>query len=417
MRKIFTGLALAIGLSAAALASAAAQDKAPIKVGTALDFTAVYTFVTAEYSQGQRDYVSLLNAKGGIKGHPVQIMVVDTGNQPQRGIEAYERFKGDGAVLVDFLSTPVSRAVVPRALADGMNVITMFHGRSDAADGKVFPTIFPMTPAYWSQATAIVKYIEGQEKGGLKGKKLALVMIDSPFGREPVPVFEELSKRLGYEFATFPYPSPGNEQSATWTQLRRDKPDWTIIWGAGGGQPVSVREAIRNGVPLDHLASVIWISETDANIIGADQTKGLLRFEGVASGKDPAAIKEIQEEVVAKGKSAGPVEKVGSTYYNIGVASMALFAEGARHALDKEGEPLTPAKLKQGLESIKDFTADGLLPPVTITADDHQGGGRGRIAAWDGNKWAPKSDWSAAYQDIVWNLVHKSAEEFKASGK
>jgi len=45
------------------------------------------------------------------------------------------------------LSTPVSRAVVPRALADGMNVITMFHGRSDAADGKVFRTIFPMTPA------------------------------------------------------------------------------------------------------------------------------------------------------------------------------------------------------------------------------------------------------------------------------
>src|ERR1700719_868199 len=127
MRKTITGLALALGLSAAALASATAQDKAPVKIGTALDFTAVYTFVTAEYSQGQRDYISLVNARGGIKGHPVEIMVVDTGNQPQRGIEAYERFKNEGAVLVDFLSTPVSRAVVPRALGDGMNVVTMFH--------------------------------------------------------------------------------------------------------------------------------------------------------------------------------------------------------------------------------------------------------------------------------------------------
>ncbi|HEX9490532.1 MAG TPA: ABC transporter substrate-binding protein, partial [Stellaceae bacterium] len=167
MRKM---LALSIAAALTAVVPAAAQDKAPIKVGTALDFTAVYTFVTAEYSQGQRDYIALVNARGGIKGHPVEIMVVDTGNQPQRGIEAYERFKSEGAVLVDFLSTPVSRAVVPRALGDGMNVVTMFHGRSDAADGKVFPTIFPMTPAYWSQATAIVKYIEGQEKGGLKGK-------------------------------------------------------------------------------------------------------------------------------------------------------------------------------------------------------------------------------------------------------
>jgi branched-chain amino acid transport system substrate-binding protein len=404
----------------AALAAAAGPtlaDNAPIKIGTALDFTAVYTFVTAEYSQGQRDYAALVNARGGIKGHPMEITVVDTGNQPQRGIEAYERFKNDGAVLVDFLSTPVSRAVVPRALADGIDMITMFHGRTDAADGKVFPTIFPLTPSYWSQATAIVRYIDGQEKGGLKGKKIALVAIDSPFGREPVPVFEALAKQLGYSFTAFPYPSPGNEQSATWTQLRRDKPDWTIIWGAGGGQPVSVREAIRNGVPLDHLASVIWISETDTNIIGADQTKGMLRFEGVAFGKDVPVIKAIQAEIVTKGKGAGPADKVGGTYYNIGVASMALVAEGARIALDQEGEPLNSAKLKKGLESIKGFTADGLLPPVTITAEDHQGGGSGRIAMWDGAKWMPKSEWGAAYQDIVWELIHKSAAEFKASGQ
>jgi branched-chain amino acid transport system substrate-binding protein len=414
MRRLLAGIALAALVAAG---SVEAQEKAPIKVGAALDFTAVYTFLTAEYSQGQRDYVALLNARGGIKGVPVEINTVDTGNQPQRGIEAYERFKGEGAVLVDFLSTPVSRAVVPRALADGINVITMFHGRSDAADGRVFPTIFPMSPAYWSQATAIIQHIADQEKGNLKGKKIALVMIDSPFGREPLPVFEELAKRLGYEFSSYPYPSPGNEQSASWTQLRRVRPDWTIIWGAGGGQPVSVREAIRNGIPLDHLASVIWMSETDAQIIGADQVKGLLRFEGVASGKDLPIIKAIEQEVVAKGKAAGPAEKVGSTYYNIGVASMAMFAEGARLALEKEGAPLTPQKLKKGLESIKDFTADGLLPPVTVTAEDHQGGGRGRIAAWDGSKWVPKGDWKAAYQDIVWELIKKNSEEFKTSGK
>lgn len=413
MRRLLTMLALAGALAA----PAAAQTSPPIKIGTALDFTAVYTFVSSEYSQGQRDYAALVNARGGIKGHPMEISVVDTGNQPQRGIEAYERFKSEGAVLVDFLSTPVSRAVVPRALADGINVITLFHGRSDAADGNVFPHIFPMTPAYWSQATTIVKYIADQEKGNLKGKKIALVMIDSPFGREPVPVFEELSKRLGYTFVSFPYPSPGNEQSASWTQLRRERPDWTIIWGAGGGQPVSVREAIRNGIKLDRLASVIWLSETDMNIIGADQTKGILRFEGVASGKDVPLIKAIEQEVVAKGKGAGPAEKVGSSYYNIGVASMALVAEGARIALEKEGAPLTAAKLKKGIESIKDFTAEGLLPPVTITAEDHQGGGRGRIAAWDGKNWVPKSDWSAAYQDIVWELIRKSSAEFKATAK
>src|SRR6516225_2229111 len=162
MRRIARCAALA-GLLALGPGAVLAQTK-PIKIGAAFDFTKVYTFVTAEYSQGQRDYIALLNAHGGINGTPVEIETVDTVNEPQRGIEAYERFKNEGAVLVDFLSTPVSRAVVPRALADGINVVSMFHGRSDAAEGQVFPTIFPMSPAYWSQATTLIKYIESQEK-------------------------------------------------------------------------------------------------------------------------------------------------------------------------------------------------------------------------------------------------------------
>src|SRR5207244_1216616 len=84
-------IAAAAALIAAASA-AFAQDKV-IKFGMAQDFTAVYTFVTAEYSQGQRDYFSLINEGGGINGHKIVAEVVDHGNAPQRGIEAYERFK------------------------------------------------------------------------------------------------------------------------------------------------------------------------------------------------------------------------------------------------------------------------------------------------------------------------------------
>ena len=414
--KRFAGLTALAALLVLGGGSAFAETPQPIKVGTALDFTKVYTFLTAEYSQGQRDYIAYLNGRGGIKGTPVQLEVVDTGNEPQRGIEAYERFKNDGAVLMDFLSTPVSRAVVPRALTDGMNVITAFHGRSDAADGTVFPTVFPMTPAYWSQATAIVKYIADKEGGNLKGKKLELVHIDSPFGKEPIPVFQALAEKLGFAFTEVGYPSPGNEQSAQWTQVRHDKPDWVVLWGAGGGQPNSLREALANGISPDKIVSVIWLSETDMGIVGADQAKGVSRFEGVAFGKRPL-ITAIEAEVVAKGKGAGDASKVGSSYYNIGVATMALFAEGARMALDKEGAPLTAAKLRKGLESIKNFTADGLIPPVTITPEDHQGGGQGRIATWDGAEWKPDTGWFAAYQDVVWDLVKKTSAEFKTAGK
>ena len=398
MKRIAAALAVSAGLSLGAT-TAGAQEKV-IKLGFAQDFTKVYTFVRSEYSQGQRDYLSLINARGGLNGYMLQAHVVDHGNEPQRGIEAYERFKTEGAVLMDFFSTPVSRAIVPRALKEGQNVLTLFHGRSDAADGETFPTIFPAGALYWSQATVILKYIADQEKGNLKGKKIALVGIDSPFGKEPLPIFQAVGAKEGFELQTFFYPSPGNEQSASWTAVRRYNPDWVVIWGAGGGQTVSLRDAIRNGIKLDRLLSVIWLSETDTDIAGKDAAKGVLRFEGAAQGRDNAVVKAILDEVVAKGKGAGP-------------AGMSVVVEAARIGLEKFGAPLTPDKLKKGLEQVKDFNAQGLIPPITLTAKDHQGGGRGRISQWDGTKWAPKTDWYNAYQDVVMELVKKNAEEFK----
>lgn len=392
-----------------------AQEKV-IKFGMAQDFTVVYTFVTAEYSQGQRDYFSLVNERGGVNGWKISADIVDTGNAPQRGIEAYERFKRDGVVLIDPLSTPVSRALVSRVLQDRINMVTIFSGRSDAADGSVFPHVLPLTPSYWSQAATLIEYMAQQDKG-LNGKKIAFVHIDTPFGREPLPLLQELAKKRSFELLPFPYAPPGNEQSATWTQLRRAKPDWTIIWGGGVGQTVSLKEALRNGIAPERIASVIWLSESDMKVVGNDQVKGVLKFEGAAGGREPKVIQDILREVVGKGKGAGAQELVGTTYYNIGVMSGAILVEGVRRALEiTKGGTVTAEALNEGLRSIKGFTADGLIPPLTTTKTDHQGGGMGRVAQWDGKRWVAKTDWLASDQDVVWQLIKASSAEFKKSG-
>jgi len=397
--------------------TAQAQDKL-VKFGFAQDFTAVYTFVTVEYSQGQRDYLSLINERGGIKGYKFMGDIVDHGSSVPRGIEAYERFKREGVVVIDPLSTPVARALVPRALADKMNVVMAFSGRSDAADGATFPYAMPLSPNYWSQAAALIEYISRLEKDDLKGKKIALAYIDTGFGREPLPMLQELAKRKGFEFQGFPYAPPGNEQSAVWTNVRRFKPDWTIIWGGGVGQTVSVKEALRNGIAADRIASVIWLSESDMAVVGNDAAKGVLKFEGVAGGREPKIIQDIMRDVIAKGKGAGKQEMVGTTYYNMGVVMAALMVEGVRISLEKNPNSAPTAEsVNEGLRSITKFTAEGMLPPVTITKTDHQGGGQGRISQWDGKRWVAKSDWFSASQDVVWQLIKASSDEFKKTGK
>lgn len=408
------------GTAATALAGvsapAFAQDKV-VKIGMPMDFTKVYTFVTAEYAQGHRDYLTLVNDSGGAGGYKILADITDHGNDIPRAIEAYERMKREGAVLIDPLSTPVARALVPRALEDKINMVTTLSGRSDAADGEAFPYVMPLSPNYWTQAGILIDYFRQVDKD-LKGKKIVLVHIDTPFGKEPIPIFQALSEKLGYSLQTFPYAPPGNDQAAIWPQVRRAQPDWVIFWGAGVGQTTALSEAVRNGLKMDRISSSVWLSESDMDVVGKDACKGVIKFEAAAGGREPKVLQAIMRDVVGKGKGAGPEAKVGTSYYNIGVMMAAIVAEGVRKAAEKAPNgPVTGPWLNAGIQSITSFTADGMLPGITVTAQDHQGGGKGRVARWDGAKFVPQTDWFAANQDLVWAEIKKYSEEFKKTGK
>ena len=54
----------------------------------------------------------------------------------------------------------VARALVQRATADKINLITAYSGRSDAADGETFPYVFPLSPNYWTQAGLLIDFFQ-----------------------------------------------------------------------------------------------------------------------------------------------------------------------------------------------------------------------------------------------------------------
>ena len=413
---IITRLKMMLGTAMLVLASQHALAADPIRFALCMDMTKSYPFITVPYVQGVRDYAALINSKGGIENHPVEIIIVEHGNEPQRGIECYERMK-DQAITVDFLSTPVAKGVLPRAMKDGKVMIQAIAGRGDAVDGEVFEWVFPLGATYWGQAANIISHFKKQSGGSLKGKKIAFLYIDYPFGQEPIPVLKELQKREGFELELFPYPLPGSDQSSAWSQIRRFQPDLIVHWAFSAMHVVAAKEAKRNGVPLDRLVSVNWFNEVDLNNIGLEAAKGIRRSTTVVSGTEHPLVKEILSELYDKGKGNGDRKFVSDIYYTTGLAIYAPIFEAARIALKKEKGPLTAEKMRKGLESLKDFSANGLLPPLTVTSKDHGGGGKTRIEMWDGAKWVPQSEWIADYDDLVWATAKKHSGEFANAGK
>lgn len=408
-RTLLSALA---GLTMLAGASSAAAQGQPVKVGVCYDLSKAYTFVSPQVVQAAKDLATLINSKGGLEGTPIEVVVQDHGNEPQRGIECYEKLKREGVMVFDFLSTPVSRAVLPRAMADGNVMGQSFVGRGDAIDGSVFKWIFPIGPTYWGQMANNVHYIKTQSNGSLKDVKIAFIYPDYAFGQEPIAVLRTITDKEGAELGLFPNPLPGRDQAAVWTQIRRFNPDWVITWNLSAMHVVAAREMKRNGIPMDKLISVNWLNEVDLANIGLAEAKGIKRGTNVQGGQDHPLIKEILAELYEKGKGSGDRKLTEDVYYNTGLAMYSVLYEGIRQAVKNEGLPLTPAKIKAGLESLKDFDANGLIAPVTVTAQDHGGGGKTRIEMWDGEKWVPQSDWFAAYTDVVMEVVRKESAEF-----
>src|SRR5258708_6906554 len=121
-------------------------------------------------------------------------------------------------------------SVATMAAVDKIPVLSMAYGLSASADGNTFPWVFNPPSTYWDGASVFVKYA-AQKEGGLdklKGKKLGLVYLDAPYGKEPIPLLQELAKDYGFALKLYPVPAAeAQNQSSLWLNVRRDRPDWS----------------------------------------------------------------------------------------------------------------------------------------------------------------------------------------------
>ena len=261
-----------MGLSSAVF-STAAQAQAQDQFFPVLVYrTGAYAANGNPWANGYVDYLKLINAQGGINGVKLTYEECEFGYATDRGVECYERLKGKNATLFQSLSTGVTFALTERPPVDKIPLITAGYGRSESQDGSVFTWNFPLLGSYWVGADVAIQHI-GKQEGGLdklKGKKIALVYHDSPFGKEPIPLLQERAKMHGFELQLLPVAHPGVEQKATWLQIRRDRPDHVLLWGWGVMNSTAIKEAQATGYPREKMLGIWWAgAEPDVKDVGA----------------------------------------------------------------------------------------------------------------------------------------------------
>ncbi|MEO1314950.1 MAG: ABC transporter substrate-binding protein, partial [Pseudomonadota bacterium] len=248
------------------------------------------------FADGYADYFTLLNERdGGIGGVMTRVPECETAYNTEKGVECYEATKGEGSLVYQPLSTGITYQLIPKASADGIPLHTMGYGRTSAANGAVFEWVFNYPANYWNGASHAVNHILDENGGDVSGKKVALVYHNSAYGKEPIRTLEELSAKHGFEFMPVAVDHPGQEQKSQWLQIRRERPDYVVMWGWGVMNQVAVQEAANIRFPMENFIGNWWAGSENDVLPAGDAATGYKALAMHNVGSDFPVFDDIQK--------------------------------------------------------------------------------------------------------------------------
>ncbi|MGB3245842.1 MAG: ABC transporter substrate-binding protein, partial [Sulfitobacter sp.] len=235
---------------------------------------------------------------------------------------------------------------------------------------------------------------------------------------------QELSKKHGFELTEVPVDHPGQEQKSQWLQIRRDKPDYVIMWGWGVMNQVAIQEAANIRYPMDQFIG-IWWSGGDHDVIpagmGSDGYKALT-FHAV--GDDFPIFDEIRKYVVDTGKAAGAGDQIGKVLYNRGLYSAMLAAEAALKAQEIHGtKDITSSMMRDGMEALEitdarmtELGMKGFGPNFKVSCDNHGGPGLVGMTQWDATaqEWKLIMDFAETDSEVLGPLIAEDSDAYAA---
>jgi branched-chain amino acid transport system substrate-binding protein len=199
-----------------------AQAQAPIRIGASLSLTGTYAQPGRYQHEGYKLCQKDLNAKGGLLGRKVELVVYDDQSQPATGVRLYEKLITEDQV--DAVMGPYSSAVT-EAVANVTEKYKKVMVAPLAATTEIFKKGRRYVFMILSPAEA---YLDGlvdiAAKRGLK--TIAILNEDTLFPKASASGTVELAKRAGLRVVfQEAYPKGNQDYSAILTKVKAANPD------------------------------------------------------------------------------------------------------------------------------------------------------------------------------------------------
>ena len=350
-------------LMAVFLSGAVAQAAEPIKIGAILSVTGPASFLGAPEAKTLEMLVAETNAKGGVLGHKVELIVKDSGGNPEKAFSFAKQLIEEDKVFAIIGPSTSGETMKIKAVAEAGKTILLSCAAAEAIVNPVAKWVFK-TPQ--KDSDAVIKIFQEMKKR--KISKIGVLSGNTGFGNAGKGQIEKLAPEYGITIAANEvYDAKASDLTAEVTKVKAANVQAIINWSIVPAQAIVIKNARQIGLTVPIFQShgfgnIKYVEAAGAAAEGVLFPAGRLLVADVLPKSNPqkALLVKYANDYKAHYKE-DPSTFGGHAYdaYTILVKAIEL-----TKGTDKEA-------VRTAIENLKGFVGTGGI--FNFSATDHNG--------------------------------------------
>jgi len=360
MRK----LTMKLILGAAALCLSALPVQAgTIKVGAIFAVTGPASFLGAPEAKSAQMVVDEINEKGGINGDTIELIIKDSGANPEKAISFAKQLIEEEKVLAIIGPSTSGESMKIKKIAQQGGTPLISCGAAEVIVNPVASYVFK-TPQ--KDSFAVRKIYAEMKKMGIG--KIAVVAGNTGFGKAGKAQLIKIAPEFGIEIlAAETYDKKATDLSALVAKLMANKEIQAVVnWSIVPAQAIIAKNMRQAGwqVPLFQSHGFGNIKYVKA---AGQAAEGIIFPAGRLLVADSLPDSDPQKKLLMKYKAdyEGRYKEEASTFGGHAYDAMTILAA----AIEKGGKDR--AKVREAIENLRNFPGTGGV--FSFSAEDHNG--------------------------------------------
>ena len=363
----------------AATSSFALAQQASYKFGLAMPLTGGQALYGNDQVKAAQWAVEAINAKGGINGKKLEMVVLDTQADPQVGIQSVNRLISVDKVPVFVTAwSGVVKAVAP--IANDNKVVELSVGANAPDISKLGDYVYTTFPLADVDIRAVAQY-SAKEMGK---KKAAVLFINNETGIGSAEVYRDTFKKAGGEIVAYEsYDQKATDFTGPLLKIRAANAEIIHLQGLVAESPQIIAQARQLGinVPITSYSGIY--NPKLIQQLGA-AAEGVIATSLAPGVEDSPAVKDYvarwQKEVGRDPNGLPYTQYLHDTPYLVA----AVFT-----SMDKKGLAMTGENFRKEMLAIKSFELP--LTGKVEFSDDHTVNKPVYLVEVKGGKWVGKA--------------------------